>query len=129
MRKTTSGNGDLKRDTSPASTPAQESATEHAAGLAEKMKAVEAPVVHASSSQINIMGNDAVMVLSRWRPAINPSGTAPSPPIVETTAIIHLSMATMKDLSVTMADAVAAFEKQFGEIQTDFLRRRAAAKQ
>ena len=129
MRKATSGNGSQKGITPNPPIVVQELDTQKASETAEKSKAVEGPVAYASGSQISIMGNDAVLLFNRWRPAVHPHSVAVTGAMVETTAIIHVSMATLKDLSIALADAVGAFEKQFGEIQTDFTRRRAAGTQ
>jgi hypothetical protein len=92
-------------------------------------KVIEGPVANASSIFVSVAGNDAVLIFNRPRPMMAPDGTFANIALTETTAIIHVSMATLKDMSLALGDTIGTYEKQFGEIKTDYTRRRDAAKQ
>ena len=96
--------------------------------LAASAKPIDGPTVSASTAIVSIAGNDAVLIFQRPRPLLMPDGTFGHIALSETTAIIHLSLATLKDMSIVLTDTVAHYEKQFGEIKTDYTRRRDAEK-
>lgn len=113
--------------TSPAD-PAQPT-PEQMQALVAASKAIEGPVANASSVTVQIAGNDAVLIFMRPRPLLGPDGSFASVAIAEATAIIHVSMATLKDMYVSISDVIAAYEKEHGEIKTDYTQRRQQAAQ
>jgi hypothetical protein len=70
------------------------------------------------------------MIFSRPRPAVIPAGkgVAKHVGLQEPVALIQCSAATMKDISVLLPEVVQAYEKQFGPIETNFTKGRAAKK-
>jgi hypothetical protein len=96
--------------------------------LAATGKPIDGPVANASTVLLSIAGNDAILVFNRPRPVIMPDGSMPQVAVAETTAIIHVSMATLKDLSLLLNGTIQQYEKNFGEIETEYTRRLAAEK-
>ena len=93
-----------------------------------ELKRVEAPVYSASTIQTTHAGNDVFLTFIRPHPATLPDGNMAPVALGEAVAIIHVSMATLKDLSVLLRDVVAKIEEKEGTIETDFTRKRAKEK-
>ena len=72
--------------------------------------------------------NDAMLVFSRPRRLITSEGAFANIAVNETTGIIHMSMASLKDTYLAIGDTILNYEKQFGQIDTQFTRQRDAAK-
>src|SRR5271168_2657573 len=79
--------------------------------LAQAAKPIEGPVVNGSTVQFIIASNDAMLMFMRPKPLISPEGQISPVALTETTAIIHLSMATVKDLSLLLSDQLSKYEK------------------
>ncbi|MGD1035749.1 MAG: hypothetical protein ABR878_00840 [Roseiarcus sp.] len=96
--------------------------------LAQTATRITAPTFHASAINIMWAGNDGIIVFSRPQPAtLPPLGEFAPFALNEITAVIHLSAATLKDLSILLSTNVAEYEKRTGvTIQTDYTRRLAA---
>ena len=101
---------------------------EELAALASVGRAIEGPVVNAANSFVIHVANDAIIVLGRPTPLIMPNGIFANVATTETVAIIHMSMAALKDLSLAISDNIQLYEAAHGEIQSDGTRARAAAK-
>lgn len=99
---------------------------EEIARLARDAKPIEAAALaYASTLQIQQAGNDAVLTFARPRPALLASGE-PAPFMMnEITAIVYVSMGTLKDFSLIVSDTVRKYEEVNGEIETDYTRRTA----
>jgi hypothetical protein len=84
-----------------------------------------APTFHASSIQVSWIGNDAMLIFQRPQPVIvPPRGEVAAFTQNEVTAVVYLSAATMKDLSVVLADQIAQVEAKSGKpIETEFTRK------
>jgi len=91
-------------------------------------KPIQGPVVNAGGAFVLQAGNDAVLVFNRPQPVFAPDGTIANLAIAETTAIIHLSLATLKDLHWAIGENIRIYEESHGEIVTDAMKLRAAAK-
>ncbi|HVW73167.1 MAG TPA: hypothetical protein VHC39_05985 [Rhizomicrobium sp.] len=123
-----------KKKTVPAAKTAAVAETGHiTAGpkLASAMQGavpIEGNIVNAAGVQILWAGNDCTIVFTRPRPALTPTGENAPAALSEVVAIISFSAATMKDLSIAVAEQVSRYEAKFGEIQTVFMKSRAAKK-
>jgi hypothetical protein len=91
---------------------------------------VIAPTFHASTINLQWAGNDGILIFARPQPAtLPPLGEMAPFGLSEVTAIMHLSSATLKDLSILLAEQIAGYEKKAGApIETDYTRRLAAMK-
>jgi|HubBroStandDraft_6_1064221.scaffolds.fasta_scaffold1271636_2 hypothetical protein len=96
--------------------------------IADASKPIEGPVVNASAVQFMVAGNDAMLIFMRPKPLVGPDGQISNLARSETTAIIHLSMATVKDLSLMLNDSLAKYEGLNGQIVTEFTKRLASEK-
>ncbi len=85
-------------------------------------------MANAGGSLVIQAGNDAIVVFNRPRPLITSDGTFANVAVAETTAIIHMSMTTLKDLYWAIGENIRIYEGPRGEIVTDAMRQRAAAK-
>jgi hypothetical protein len=104
-----------KSDMQPAVTTQAEDGTAYPEPLS-------APMYSASVVQFMRDPNDAYLTFIRPHPATVGNRLAAIP---EPVATIHLSIATLKDLSILLNDAVADIEKAEGHaIETAFTRRR-----
>jgi len=100
---------------------------EQIAALAAATTVIQGPVANAASSVIMQAVNDAVIIFGRPRPLIGPDGSFANIATMETTAIIHMSMAALKDLHWALGENISIYEKSHGEIITDAMKQRAAA--
>lgn len=85
-------------------------------------KPIEGPAVNAFGFFIMQAGNDAVIVFNRPKPVITPEGQVANIATNETTAIIYMSMATLKDLWLGIGQNLAVWETAHGEIKTDYMK-------
>jgi hypothetical protein len=90
--------------------------------LATNPRRLEAPVYYAPTAQILISGNDATLLFTRPHPAILQDGNLAPVPLREPVALIQMSIAGLKELSVTLASMVRQIEQQSGEIQIKLTR-------
>ena len=79
-------------------------------------KRLEVPSYYAASAQVLISGNDATVLFTKPHPAMLPDGTVSPTPLREPVALIHLSIAGLKDLALTLTDIVHRAEQQTGQI-------------
>lgn len=96
--------------------------------LASTATPVIGPVANAASVMVVLAMNDAMLVFSRPRRLITSEGAFANIAVNETTGIIHMSMASLKDTYLAIGDTILNYEKQFGQIDTQFTRQRDAAK-
>jgi len=91
--------------------------------------AANSPSYYASGVQLASVGNDVVVSFTRplmghvWVGDVA-MAVAETQPVVE----INMSIMTIKDLSIILSEFVSQYESQFGEIETDFTRLKAAEK-
>lgn len=121
---------DPKSTLSPSSPPGELArlSPRELADLVASAKAIEGPVANAASVVIVQAVNDAMLIFGRPRPMITADGTFANIAVTETTAIIHMSMATLKDLHWAVGENIKIYEQNHGEIVTDAMKQRAAAK-
>jgi hypothetical protein len=98
------------------------------AQLIASAKPIEGPVANAGASLIMQAGNDAIIIFNRPRPLILPDGQFSNIATAEAVAIVHVSMATLKDLWLGIGQNLAIYEASHGEIVTDYMKQQAAAK-
>ena len=93
----------------------------------EGLRALEAPWLYASSFRLQGMGNDFILILQRAIPVQGPDGAIQSQRgKLETVAVLTLSPQAAKDLHLLLEGSIASYESQFGRIETQFTKRRAA---
>jgi hypothetical protein len=80
---------------------------------------LEAPTFYAATAQVLISGNDAILLFTRPHPAILPDGTLAPVPMRETVALVQMSLAAMKGLTLILSDVVKRVEQQTGEIHSE----------
>jgi hypothetical protein len=83
---------------------------------------LEAPFYYAANAQILISGNDAALLFTRPHPAILPDGTLAPAPLRDSVALIHMSLAGLKEFASAAADVIRRVEERSGEIQNSNLR-------
>ncbi len=93
---------------------------------------IDAPYFSATSAQVSSTGTEITIVLNRLRPMMPKPGVTVAPggqvAVNEAIAIVSLSTQIAKDLTVLLSDVIGQLEKEFGELQTPFLKSRAAAR-
>jgi hypothetical protein len=90
---------------------------------------IQAPIFSVAGVQAFATGNEVSLVFTRTRPgtiAVEGSAEPAQIGIGEPQAIISASPGTAKDLMTVLGDVIDAYEKEFGEIVTPFLKERAA---
>jgi hypothetical protein len=99
---------------------------ERLAALVKDARPVEGPITSSSIAFILQSINDIAIAFGRPKPVILPDGTIPNLAVTETTAIVHMSMLSFKDLYLAMGKALSAYESTHGEIITDTMKQNAA---
>jgi len=86
-----------------------------------KFQRIDAPYIYASSFHILPTSVDATIIFQRLHPGTvdNKLGAG----VLETTAIVCVSLGALKDLHILLADQIARIEADRGEIVTDYVRR------
>ncbi|WP_341912835.1 hypothetical protein [Ferrovibrio terrae] len=85
------------------------------------------PEYYASGVQIGAAANTVAVIFSRNVPAPVPD-TGDITSVSVPTVVMHMSIQTLKDLAVLANETVQAIEKQYGVVETDFLRGRSVQK-
>ena len=99
----------------------KELSPEELARLARDATVVESEAIaYASSLQVTQAGNDAVISFARPRPLLMPTGEVAPIMKAETTAIVYVSVQTLKDFYLALKDTVEKYEKVHGRIVTDY---------
>jgi hypothetical protein len=93
--------------------------------MAKTAKPIEAYTTSASQISIVWGGNDAMLMFARPKPVTVPGHSQPAIAMIEATATIHVSAATLKDFFLIVKETVEGYEKDHGVIQTDFTRSKA----
>jgi hypothetical protein len=83
------------------------------------------PAFYVSSFNVSATSNEAVVIGSEVYPAWGADG-ATHPPVTVPRVVIRLSPQSLKDLSDILHNFVAKYEATYGELQTDYLRRKAS---
>ena len=78
---------------------------------------------YASSLNVLRTGNDFVLVFQRPRPGTVKDGVLAPFAVIENGEMIALSVKTVKDLHRVLGEHLAAYEREFGAVETDFTRR------
>ena len=77
-------------------------------------------IAYASTLSVFQAGNDAVLNFARPRPAMLPSGQVAPFMKAETTAIVYVSMQTLKDFYLVLKNQIEHYEKVNGKIVTEY---------
>ncbi len=86
---------------------------------------IEKEPVGASSIRLGLVANEFTLIFQRTRPAIEAVGSEERHLVInEAVAVIQLSPQTLKDLSTLVNEKLQEYEKEFGAIDTAYLRRR-----
>lgn len=96
------------------------------AEIAASATPIYGPVANAASSLVIQAGNDAMIVFSRPHPLLL-NGAFANLAMNETVAVIHMSMAGLKDLHLAVEENLEIYEKANGPIISDGVKQRAAA--
>src|SRR5687767_8203757 len=90
------------------------------------LKPLDAPIIGPTDFVVYAVSNEIHLILQRVRPMISPdltlSGIAQLAPI----GMLSMSPQTAKDLMLLLSDAVKKYEKEYGPLETDFMRKRKA---
>jgi hypothetical protein len=108
--------------------PANVSATDLQAMIAGASK-IPAPIFYVTSAGLFRSSNDFILVCNRQHPVIIPTlkeGQAAA--INEPTAILQMSAQTLKDLYLATKDQIERYEKEFGNVETEYSRKLQGAK-
>lgn len=90
------------------------------------VKPLEAPWFYASAFRVIGTGNDFQLIFQRASPSQNPDGSLnPEVAHVITVAAVTMSPQAIKDLYVLLGGQIEAHEKEFGTIETPFVKSRA----
>jgi hypothetical protein len=100
---------------------------EQLAALAAQGKEIQGPVANAGGAIVIQAANDAMLIFNRPHPLII-NGQFANIATSETVAIIHMSLATLKDLHIAIGEAIEIYEKTHDKIVTDTMKQRAADK-
>jgi hypothetical protein len=98
------------------------------AALLAGSKEIQGPVANAANTIVMQAANDAIIMFTRPRPLLTADGQFSNVAAAETVAVIHMSMATLKDFQWAIGEQVRLWEEGHGEIVTDAMKQRAAAK-
>jgi hypothetical protein len=85
----------------------------------------ETPTFHVSSFNISATSNEVVVFGNEVHPGWA-AGGAPQPAVSVTQVLLRMSPQSLKDLADMLQSFVAKYEANYGELQTDYLRRKAA---
>lgn len=93
----------------------------HVRGTLEDITHVNVPDIYGTELRIYVSSNEFTCILSQPAPVIvkGAQHTAGSSP----TAAIHLSPQTAKDLCLLLGHLLENYEKNWGEIETNYTRR------
>jgi hypothetical protein len=80
---------------------------------------IQAPKFYGSTVNVNMTSNEISLMFGRPHFVIGDHEGAPGEPV----AIIQMSPQTAKDLLVLLAGSLKTWEKEWGELQTEFTRR------
>jgi hypothetical protein len=90
----------------------------------EEVRPLEAPAFYASTMFAYFAGNDFTLTFSRPQPGATPNGAVHRGVAIGVpVAVLQMSAATAKDLYLVMKDQIEKYEKEWGEIKTDYARR------
>jgi len=104
--------------------------------MAESQKATSTPAIgeptqtgvpafYVSSFNVSATSNEAVVIGSEVYPSWGADG-ASHQPVTIPRVVIRLSPQSLKDLADILHHFVAKYEANYGELQTDYLRRKAS---
>ncbi|MFO1056571.1 MAG: hypothetical protein U1E53_06325 [Dongiaceae bacterium] len=103
------------------STAAPETGTQHPA-TTEGGRAAPA-TFHVSSFNVSGTSNEVVVFANEVEPSWGAAGEAQAP-VLQTRVLLRMSPQSAKDLAEILHSFVARYEETYGELQTDYLRRR-----
>jgi hypothetical protein len=84
---------------------------------------INAPTFYVDGTSVSVPLNDAVIVFVRGKPATLPNIASNQLAFVaEPTAIVQMSVRTLKDLHLSISIEIEKYEKEFGKIETNFTR-------
>ncbi len=83
---------------------------------------ISAPEFFSSHFQINHTSNQFTIVFNKLRQLAHKQTREPSAALLETAAVITLSPQSAKDLSVLLAKQLRGYEKEWGELRTQYIK-------
>lgn len=91
------------------------------------VRPIEAPYFFVSTLNVQATGNDFAILFSRPQPVSDKGGLGilANFALSQVVAIVSMSPQTAKDLAVLLTSIIHDHEKEFGEISTPYLKRRA----
>jgi hypothetical protein len=88
---------------------------------------IDAPLISAGTAAIQSTGNEFLLLFTRARPVIDKRAHAIAQVAInDIVASVSISPHTLKDIALLLSDAVANYEREYGELVTPYTRRRAA---
>jgi hypothetical protein len=88
----------------------------------------EPAAFYVSTFNVSATSNEVVVFANEVQPAWDREGHAPAP-VSRPRVLLRMSPQSLKDLATILASFVAQYEASYGELQTDYLRRRAGESQ
>jgi hypothetical protein len=101
----------------------EEALSATSSSLPPSSQRLDAPCFYAATAQVLISGNDATLLFTRPHPAVFPDGSLAPAPMPEPVALVHMSIASLKDLVMILGDVIYRVEAQSGEIRSQLTRR------
>ena len=84
------------------------------------------PTFYASSFNVSATSNEVVVIASEVNPTWGSDGTTHAPVTVPR-VVLRLRPQSLKDLAEILQSFVSKYEASYGELHTDYLRRRSGA--
>ncbi|MBX9606403.1 MAG: DUF3467 domain-containing protein [Gammaproteobacteria bacterium] len=109
-----------KTEQAPSAKPEQQPTDEDLKKQMSGAMPINAPYFNAGVLQVNVAGNDVLLIFHRARPVSLPSGEMAQAALTETVAIVSVSPQTAKDMSLLLPKVIQDYEAEFGEIVTPF---------
>ena len=81
------------------------------------------PAFYVSSFNISGTSNEVVLIGNEVEPGRRTAGEAQAP-VLQTKVLLRMSPQSVKDLAEILHSFVAKYEATYGELHTDYLRRR-----
>jgi hypothetical protein len=89
---------------------------------------IDAPLVSASAVAVQSSINEFVLIFQQTRPVISKkTQSIADVALNQPVAVVSVSPQTLKDMWLLIGDSVERYEKEFGQLTTPYMKRRAAA--
>ena len=91
----------------------------------EEYQDIPAPHFWASQVTLQVASADATFVFQQVTPVLNRASQAVAQfAVAKPVAVLTMSVASAKDLSLVLSDLILNYEKDWGTVETAFMRRR-----